>query len=98
MAAESFKYIAREVECHAHKKYQANTCEATVAENQPEAIEARAALLKEFGKNFLLGIYLKDPASSGLFGSADIWQIPSWCRCLRDGGVGDVIFYDAIDG
>jgi len=54
------------------KKYRANTWEARDAENHPAAIKARAALLEEFGKKSLSGIYLKKPPIRGPFGSANI--------------------------
>jgi len=61
------------VECHVHKKFRAITCNAKDAESHPAAIKARAALLQEFGKTSLSGIYTKDPTARGPFGSAEIW-------------------------
>jgi len=87
---ESFEDIARKVECHIHKRYLANTCEARDAENHPAAIEARATLLEEFGKNSLSGIYLKDPPVRFPFRSAEIWlkegAVPVAQQTYRIGG------------
>jgi len=71
--AERFEDIARKVECHVHKTYRANTCEARDAENQSADIKAGATLLEEFGKTSLSGIYLKDPPVRVPIGSSDIW-------------------------
>jgi len=53
-------------------KNRADPCEAGDAENQPAAIKARVALLEEFGKTSLSGIYLKNTPIRGPFGYAEI--------------------------
>jgi len=70
--ADSFEDIARRDECRVHKKYRAKTCEARDGNNHPEPIRARAVLLEEFGKTYVLVIYLNDPPIRGSFGSAEI--------------------------
>jgi len=71
--AESFEDIARKVECHVHQNYRENTCEARDPKSHPAAIKARAALLEEFGKTSVSGIYPKDSTIRAPFGSSEIW-------------------------
>lgn len=72
--AERFEKISRNVECHVHKKFQANACEASGAEKHHAVIKARSGLLEEVGKTSLSGIYLNDTPIRGHFGSAEIWH------------------------